>query len=402
MPILLQNAFLWSEKRVADIAVNNGVASFPVAAAAATAAAGFDAIVDLEERIVLPGFADAHLHLDKALIAEKAANRSGTLDEAIAIMQPYKATMSEADIRDRAERALLLCFAHGSRFVRTHVDVGEAIGLRSFRALREVRERRRDRLAMQIVAFPQEGLANPADRAALEAALAEGADCVGGIPAFDPDPAGHIALVLDLALKYGVPADLHIDETDDPASLTLETLADMTLERGLRGRVTAGHCCSLAANPPEIADRVLAKAARAGIGIVSLPSTNLYLQGRQDSVNVRRGIAPLRRIASHGITIALGSDNMQDPFNPFGNGSLLLQALIAGHGCHMGGLDDFDALFDMITVNPLRLMGCCATSGGRWDKGLIVLDAKTAREAIVGQGKLFASYSPCREKAADA
>lgn len=390
MNTLLKNARIQAERRVVDIAVNKGAASFPVAVEAAS----FDAIVDLEERIVLPGFADSHMHLDKALIAEKAANKSGSLGEAIDIMRPYKAAMTEADIRDRAERALMKCFANGSRFLRTHVDVGEVIGLRSFNVLQELKERHRDRLLLQIVAFPQEGIANPGDRAALEAALAEGADCVGGIPAFDPDPAGHIAAILDMAVRYGVPADLHIDETDDPASLTLETLAAMTLERGLKGKVTAGHCCSLAANPPEIADRVLEKVARAEIGIVSLPSTNLYLQGREDGVNVRRGIAPLKRILAHGITVAVGSDNMQDPFNPFGNGNMLLQALIAGHGCHMGGLSDFDALFDMITVNPMRLLGCETVPEGNWGRGVVVLDAKTAREAIVEQCRLFAAYSP--------
>lgn len=390
MNTLLKNAYIWTEKRIADVSVNNGAASFPDH----PAPDAFDAVVDLGGRIVLPGFADSHLHLDKALIAEKAANRSGTLGEAIDIMRPYKAAMTGADIRARAERALSMCFANGSRFLRTHVDVGEAIGLRSFAALKELKERYRDRLNLQIVAFPQEGIANPGDRAALESALAEGADCVGGIPAFDPDPAEHIAAILDLAVRHGVPADLHIDETDDPASLTLETLAGMTAERGLRGRVTAGHCCSLAANPPEVADRVLEKVARAGIAIVSLPSTNLYLQGRGDSANVRRGIAPLKRILSHGIPVAVGSDNMQDPFNPFGNGSLLLQALIAGHGCHMGGLADFDALFDMITVNPMRIMGCAEWPAANRATGLIALDAKTPREAIVGQCRLYAAYGP--------
>lgn len=390
MNILLKNAHIWTERRVADVAVNNGSMSFP----ADPAPTAFDSVVDLGGRIVLPGFADSHMHLDKALIAEKVGNRSGTLGEAIEIMQPYKAAMTDADIRDRAERALLMCFANGSRFLRTHVDVGEAIGLRSFNVLKELQARYRDRLLLQIVAFPQEGIANPGDRAALEAALAEGADCVGGIPAFDPDPAAHIAAVLDMAAKHGIPADLHIDETDDPASLTLETLAEMTMERGLQGKVAADHCCSLAANPPEIADRVLEKAARAGIAIISLPSTNLYLQGREDTINVRRGIAPLKRILAHGITAAVGSDNMQDPFNPFGNGSLLLQALIAGHGCHMGGLADFDALFDMITVNPLRIMDVTDTPDGNRGRGVIVLDAKTPREAIVGQCRLFASYGP--------
>ena len=387
MSVLLKNAFVWSERRIADLVVNDEIALL----SNCSCAPAFSEVVDLDGRIVLPGFADCHLHLDKALIAEKVPNHTGTLAEAIEIMQPYKIVMTGEDIRGRSERALRMCFANGSRFLRTHVDINGTIGLRSFNVMKELREKYRDKLSLQIVAFPQEGIVNSGDRDALESALAEGADCVGGIPAFDPDPAVHISAILDMALKYAIPADFHIDETDDPDSLTLATLAEMTMERGLRGKVVAGHCCSLSANPPEKVDLVLEKVARAGISIISLPSTNLYLQGREDVVNPRRGIAPLKRIMSRDITAAIASDNMQDPFNPFGNGSLLLQALIAGHGCHMGGMADFDALFDMITINPMKIMKHDDRLG-KWGE-VVVLNAKTAREAIVGQFGLFATYN---------
>ena len=389
MSVLLKNAFVWSERRIADLVVDDAIAVF----SDNEGAPSLHEVVDLDGRIVLPGFADCHLHLDKALIAEKAPNHTGTLAEAIEIMQPYKVAMTDEDIRSRAERALRMCFANGSRFLRTHVDINETIGLRSFNVVKELRERYRDKLSLQIVVFPQEGIINSGDRDALESALAEGADCVGGIPAFDPDPGVHISAILDMAMKYDIPADFHIDETDDPDSLTLATLAEMTMERGLQGKVIAGHCCSLSANPPEKVDRVLEKVAGAGISIISLPSTNLYLQGREDVVNKRRGIAPLIRIMSHNITTAIASDNMQDPFNPFGNGSLLLQALIAGHGCHMGGMADFDALLDMITINPMKIMKQDA-SLNKW-REVVVLKARTAREAIVGQSGLFATYD-CR------
>lgn len=387
MRILLKQAFLWTERRTVDLVVEDGL----VRVAGASEKGDFGDVVDLGGRIVVKGFADVHMHLDKALISGRVANKSGTLREAIEIMGPYKASMTDEDIRERAEQALLLCRANGTRFVRTNVDVDDGIGLRSLRVLKELKQKYADSLFMQLVAFPQEGLSREGNVRVLAEAMKEGADVVGGIPAWDPRPEEHIERIFDLAAEYGVGVDAHIDETDAPSSLTLELLAETALKRNMRGGVTAAHCCSLAANPPEVVDRVLDKVAEAGVAIVSLPSTNLYLQGRDDTVNVRRGIAPLKSIVQKGIRAAIASDNMQDPFNPFGTGNMLLQALIAGHGCHMGGLDDFNALFDMITGNPMAIMGLDPSWRDGAAADFIVLEAKSAHEAIVGQCSLHAS-----------
>lgn len=355
----------------------------------------YDQVTDLQGRIVLKGFCDLHTHLDKALVSSRVENRSGTLKEAIAVMGPYKAGMTEEDICGRAREALLMCWSKGTRYLRTHVDVDEQTGSRGVLALKRLQREFAGRVEIQIVAFPQEGLVNrPGNIRALDQALADGAELVGGIPAADQNPREHIDMVFTLAQKYNVDVDMHIDETDRAECMTLELLADATVRMGWQGRVTAGHCCSLAANPPERAGEVLRKVRNAGVRIVSLPSTNLYLQGRGDSYNVRRGIAPIGRISREfQIPTAVASDNIRDVFNPFGNGNLPEEALIAAHGCHMGGTEGLGLLFDMISRQPMEMFGVNPYLREGDEARFIICDARTAAEVIVGHEKLFGNFT---------
>ena len=275
------------------------------------------------------------------------------------------------------------------------MDVDEQTGSRGVLALKRLQREFADRVEIQIVAFPQEGLVKrPGNIRALDQALADGAELVGGIPAADQNPREHIDMVFTLAQKYNVDVDMHIDETDRAECMTLEMLADATVRMGWQGRVTAGHCCSLAANPPERAGEVLRKVRNAGVRIVSLPSTNLYLQGRGDSYNIRRGIAPIGRISREfQIPTAVASDNIRDVFNPFGNGNLPEEALIAAHGCHMGGTEGLELLFDMISRQPMEMFGVNPYLREGDEARFIICDACTAAEVIVGHEKLFGSFT---------
>lgn len=288
-----------------------------------------------------------------------------------------------------------MCWSKGTRYLRTHVDVDEQTGSRGVLALKRLQREFAGRVEIQIVAFPQEGLVNrPGNIRALDQALADGAELVGGIPAADQNPREHIDMVFTLAQKYNVDVDMHIDETDRAECMTLEMLADATVRMGWQGRVTAGHCCSLAANPPERAGEVLRKVRNAGVRIVSLPSTNLYLQGREDSYNIRRGIAPIGRISREfQIPTAVASDNIRDVFNPFGNGNLPEEALIAAHGCHMGGTEGLGLLFDMISRQPMEMFGVNPYLREGDEARFIICDACTAAEVIVGHEKLFGSFT---------
>lgn len=388
MKIVWKNAFLVHEQELVNLVAEGGAVRRADTIDLETA----DHIEDLEGRLVLRGFADTHLHLDKALIGEKVINKSGTLYEAIQIMSKYKPTMSEEDIEQRMRQVIEWAHANGTRFMRTNIDIDENIQLRSLNVFQKLQREYQGTMILESVAFPQEGfLQDNQNYAFLEQALQAGANVLGGIPAFDHDPLLHLKKMMDLAKRYDVDVDAHIDETDDPTSLTLRDLARLTKEYGYEGRVTAAHCCSLAANDPEVVDAILQEVHDAQMTIVPLPSTNLYLQGREDKKNVRRGIAPIKKMVhDFTINVAIGSDNVRDPFNCFGNANPLQSALIAAHGAQMGGTQDFDALFAAISINGMKLMHYDPAVEG--SEFFIVVDAHSAREAIIGVSPLYGTY----------
>ncbi len=351
-----------------------------------------DKTIDIQNRIVFSGFVDIHMHLDKALIGEKVFNKSGTLNEAIDIMTEYKKNMSKEDIKDRARKALNLSYKHGTRYIRTHVDVDEIVGLQGIEAILELKEEFKGKIQIEIVAFPQEGFTNNLENYKfLEQALESGADIVGGIPAMEDDPVKHINMIFDLAKKYDKNIDMHIDETDDPDTLTLKYLAEKTINEDYQRRVVAGHCCSLAANKLEDIQTILGLTKDAEITIVALPSTNLYLQGRGDLKNFRRGITRVKDLLREGICVCVGSDNIRDPFNPFGNANLLEVGLIAAHGCQMGGLDDLEEMFDMISLVPASLFENYEIRENQEAK-FVVIDTEKKHKTIIGQAKIFGYF----------
>jgi cytosine/creatinine deaminase len=385
MAILFKNAFLVHENEVVDFVFDHGV----VKKRKPTHVGPFNQTIDLEKRMVLRGFSDTHMHLDKALIADKVVNHSGTLKEAISIMSTYKATMSDEDIYHRMKTIIDWAYANGTRFLRTNIDVDYKIGLRSLLILHQLRQTYQEKMVIESIAFPQEGfLSEPRNLTTLEDALKAGANVIGAIPAFDTNPRLHLEKVMALALKYNVDIDAHIDETDDPNSLTLKDLIELGHKNGYKGRLTAAHCCSLAANPHTIIDPILKDAKAMDISFVPLPSTNLYLQGRADRYNIRRGIAPIKKmIDEFNLNVAIGSDNVRDPFNPFGNAHPLQSALIAAHGAQMGGVDDFKALFNAVSKNGMHIMHCDYQIENA--KFFIVVDSQTPSEAIIGLSPIY-------------
>ncbi|WP_025641740.1 amidohydrolase family protein [Schnuerera ultunensis] len=391
MNYILRNGYFPFTNEITDIYIKEGIVQ--------NIGEGFEKnnpqakLIDLEGRILMDGFVDSHMHLDKALIGERIINKSGTLNEAIKIMSKYKSQMTKEDIKERAEKVLEMAFQKGTRFIRTHIDVDETIGIKSVEVLLELKEKYKDMINIQIVAFPQEGIVgNRKSYNYLEEALKLGADLVGGIPATEDEPIKHIKMIFELGMKYDVDIDMHIDETDDAKSLTIRDLANITIANGYIGRVTAGHCCSLSANDKNTIRPVIDLVKKAKINIIALPSTNLYLQGRGDEFNIRRGIAPVKLLLDNGIPVMIGSDNIRDPFNSFGNGNLLEELLIAAHGTQMGGEDDLNKLFDTVSIVPGKILGFGFGIKEKDKAKFIVLDARTKMDSIIGQVNIFGYF----------
>lgn len=313
---------------VADLALADGrvVAAGP----AGTVAAGDGAVLDLDGHVLLPAPAEPHAHLDKALTWDAIQPPTGDLRAAIESFRAFADVEDEDGVADRAERALLRMLVQGTTAVRTHVNFfGGDDPLIAFRALSRVRERFTGLIDLELVALP----AWDTPDALIEAALEAGADLVGGAPHLAPEPFVDLHRLLDVAERTGRGVDLHSDEGLD-APVTLKAYAERTADWSV-GR-TAGHCVRLGTLAEADLQGVVEAVRRADIGIVGLPITNLYLQGREQPVATPRGITALRTLLDAGVRVAAGADNLRDPFNPMGRGDALETASLLVTAGHLG------------------------------------------------------------------
>ncbi len=312
--------------------------------------------VDVGGKLVLPGFVDAHIHLDKALLMERVTP-GGTLADAIRVVGEAKRRFTGEDIRARACRVLDLAVAAGTTAMRTHVEVDPIVGLAGMEAVLPLKREYAAALDLQVCAFAQEGILQaPGTEALLRRALSMGADLVGGCPYNDTNGIEHIAIVFRLAQEFDVDADFHVDFFDEPDHLHIREITAETVRRGWQGRVAVGHLTELAALPPSEQDSIIASIAAAGIGVISLPATDLYLMGRRDERNVRRGLTPIRRLLAAGVPVALASNNIRNPFTPVGTADPSHLAFLAAVAAHMGTPGQMRELVATLTTYPARIM----------------------------------------------
>ena len=259
-------------------------------------------VIDCEGRAVTPGLVDAHIHLDKALLDDRAPSVEGTLEEAIRVTGAAKRRFTVEDIRARARRVLDMAVAHGTTAMRTHVEVDPIIELKALEAILPLKREYQPALDLQLCAFAQEGILQaPGTESLLARALTEGADLIGGCPYNDTNAHSQTDIVFKLARDFDVDVDFHTDFFDEPHHLHVEYIAEQTIRHGWQGRVAVGHVTEIAALPPAEQDRVIAAIRAAGIGVIMLPATDLYLMGRKDVGSVRRGLAPARRLLAAGV-----------------------------------------------------------------------------------------------------
>lgn len=287
--------------------------------------------LDLRGFVLVTAAAEPHAHLDKALSFSALRPPLGDLDAAIASWRAGSVQFDEQSFRHRAFSAADAMLRNGITAVRSHVDVlTDDDPLRAVRALCDVRTALRGLMTIQITV-----LASPATPTAhLEAALDEGADLVGGAPHIADDPMAELTRLLDVAETRGLGTDLHIDEFLDGEHLTIEGYADRVADWPADRIRTAGHCSRLATLPPQDALRVAEKLARAGVSVIALPITNLYLQGRQGESTGRRGITAIDVLREAGVLVAAGADNIRDPFNPVGRADPLETASLLVTAAH--------------------------------------------------------------------
>jgi cytosine deaminase len=350
-------------------------------------AAGVDEpVVELAGWLLLPVATEPHAHLDKAYLAERLTNERGDLLGAIEAMVAARPAIDVADTVERAERAARRMAANGFGFVRTHADTTLDHGLTSIEALVEVRRRVEDVIDVEIVAlsgWPVAGPEGAPQRALLGEAMALGADVIGGCPHLEEGGARAVRAatetLLEIAADVGAAVDLHTDETLDASIDGLADLADIVTATGFDRPVTASHCVSLGMRTAEQQDEVAAALAEAGIAVVTLPATNLYLQGREYQQAMPRGMTAVKALRRAGVVVAAGGDNLQDPFNPVGRGDPFETAALMVLTAHLSPADAWSAVSDQAR----RAVGrrpAGVTPGAPAD--LFAVPAASLREAI--------------------
>jgi cytosine deaminase len=343
--------------------------------------------VDAAGYLLTPPLCDPHFHMDSTLTyGQPRVNESGTLLEGIRIWAELKPTLTAENYIERALKYCDMAIAKGVLAIRSHVDTSDA-RLLAVQALLEVKKRVAHYLDLQLVAFPQDGvLRSPGGVENLKRALDLGVDIVGGIPHFErtmSEGAASVKLLCEIAAERGKMVDLHCDESDDPMSRHIETLAFETQRLGLQGRVTGSHCTSMHSMDNYYVSKLIPLIAESGVSVIANPLVNIHLQGRHDTYPKRRGMTRVPELMQAGVTVAFGHDDVQDPWYPLGSADMLEVAHMGLHVAQMTGHHGIRACFDAVTVNAAKVMhleGYGIEAGG--DASFVLLQASDPVDAI--------------------
>ena len=340
-------------------------------------------VLDVGGRYVSPGFVETHVHLDKSCILDRVQNREGTLAEAIREVAKAKAAFTVDDVHARASRTLERAIVQGTTRMRTHVEADPGIGLRGFDAVQALVGEYAWAIDLEICVFPQEGLTNnPGTEVLMVEALRRGARVVGAAPYVDTDPHAQIDRVFAIARDFDVPIDMHLDFTLDASKMDVEYVCAKTREHRYGGRVAIGHVSTLSALPARRFDEVAAMLADAGVAVTVLPSTDLFLMGRGVDHDVPRGVAPAHRLVQAGVNASLSTNNVLNPFTPFGDCSLVRIANLFANVAQLGSRDELALCHELITGRAARLIGARSEVREGAPADLVVLDCEGAAQAI--------------------
>jgi cytosine/creatinine deaminase len=380
--LLIKNALTAGSSEPTDILIEDGI----ISEIGSIKGHGLDAA----GRLVSPGFVNIHTHLDKAdLLSRMTQKQFGhTLDENRELLKTFKRNYTVEEIKIRAGKVINEFIENGVTAIRTQVDVDSTGGLKPLEALKQLRDEVPIRL--QLCAFPQQGVVEEANRSNIESALESGADLLGGLPLVEKTREAqeqHIDILFELAREYDVDLEVQVDESNNPQDFMLPLLAEKTIENKWEGRVSATHCISLSAQDDGIAQETIRLVAQARLNVIVTPSANLITQFRMpDDVHSRpsNSITRVKELLEAQVNVALGTDNIRDIFYPLGNCGMLREMHVLAAATRMTRGQDPGNLFDMTTVNAAKIMGLNYGLKARCAGDLIILNAKSQREALNG------------------
>ena len=380
MDIILRNARLQgAEQTVTDVGVDKGRI---VAIAPNLAAEGQS--IDVGGHLVASGLIETHIHLDKSRILGRCTAQRGDLEEAIGEVARQKKLFTPEDVYQRAKLTIEKAILNGTTHMRTHLEVDPGIGLRGLEGVRPLVEEYKWAIDLQICIFPQEGLLNnPGTDELMVAALKNGGTVVGAAPYTDSSPHGQIDRVFELARQFDIDIDMHLDFGPNPDDLDLLYVCEQADRFKWGGRVAIGHVTKLSGAPPELVEKCAKRLADAGVALTVLPSTDLYLMGRDRTHSKTRGVTEAHKLLHHGVNCSLSTNNVLNPFTPFGDCSLVRQANLFANIAHVGSTHDTRECLNMVTKRSGRLLNLkgYGLEVGCW-ADLAVLDAESSEQAI--------------------
>jgi cytosine deaminase len=340
--------------------------------------------LDLGGRLVTPGFIETHIHLDKSRILGRCKAEKGDLEEAIGEVARQKKLFTAEDVYQRAKVTLEKAILNGTTHMRTQLEVDPGIGLRGLEGVRPLIEEYKWAIDLEICIFPQEGLLNnPGTDELMLQALKSGGSVVGAAPYTDASPHGQIDRIFAIAREFDIDIDMHLDFAPTPDDLDLLYVCELAERFKWGGRVAIGHVTKLSTAPPDLLARCARRMADAGVALTVLPSTDLYLMGRHMTHGVMRGVTEAHKLLHHGVNCTLSTNNVLNPFTPFGDCSLVRMANIYANICQVGSANDTRECFNMITTRSAKLMNLrdYGLAVGK-PADLAVLDAESPEQAV--------------------
>ena len=354
MDLILRNSLIAGGET--EPPVDIGIEGGRIAAIQSGLAAEGEAI-DVGGRLVSSGFIETHIHLDKSCLLDRCTSVEGTLEEAIREVAKAKRNFEPEDVRGRAVKTLEKSILQGTTHMRTHLEVDPVVGLRSLEGIQPLIDEYKWAIDLEICVFPQEGLLNnPGTDELMVEGLKRGCHVVGGAPYTDSDPPGQIDRLFEMAREFDADVDMHLDFGNTPEGMTIDHVCRRTEEFGYGGRVTVGHMTQLSTVEVPEFERITRRLADAGVAVTVLPSTDLYLMGRHQDHSVLRGVVPIHEMLRHGVNCNLSSNNVLNPFTPFGDCSLIRMANLYANVCQVGQIDDTIECFDMVTRRSADLL----------------------------------------------
>ena len=360
-----------------------GIAAGRIAAIAATLPVEAP-VIPAGGCLLTPGLVETHVHLDKTCILDRCTAAEGSVAEAVRLTSAAKRSFTPEDVYARGRRTLEHAIGWGTTRMRTHVEVDPGIGLRGFEGVQLLARDYAWAMDIELCVFPQEGLLNnPGTDELLVEGLRRGARVIGAVPYLDSDPRGQIDCIFAIAREWDVDIDMHLDMGDTPDGMQVEYVCRKTEEYGWGGRVAVGHVTQMSLVPPARFAALAATLARAGVAVTVLPATDLYLMGRTHDHAVPRGVVAVEALRAAGVTCSIATNNVLNPFTPYGDANLLRMANLYANVCQVARPDELAGCLHMVTTDAARLMRASAYGvhvGAPAD--LVLLDASDAVSAV--------------------